>query len=325
VQQGQGRVQSACALKGQADFDGLPGGLATLQVDKIDVAIHGRIDDFDEVFFFFLFRQQVHGRTLLGRPADDEGLARPAAARPEAVAVALGQLARAHAPFLPKRRAPGKIAVCRAASELVAPEGNNAVVLRIGLLRVHNFAVYFQLWLDAPILRARAVYSVGCILGARLLAFEGLQMRKLAEGPQNRQDDGIQQHHENSENSTRFQLSTSFLYPIDRTAEAFGSAHGAGGQFAREHMLAHIVPAAFARGKGMGRQKLLALHAEPEWQGGKICQFCTRRQKPVCQPAHARTGCACRPSKSPAQPARSACRLTGGTCSGAQALFPIIA
>lgn len=59
--------------------------------------------------------------------------------------------------------------------------------------------------------------------------------------------------------------------------------------------------AAIARGKGMGQRKLLALHAEPEWQGGKICQS-----------AHARPSCACRPGKSPAQPARSACRLTGG-------------
>ena len=32
----------------------------------------------------------------------------------------------------------------------------------------------------------------------------------------------------------------------------------------------------------------------PEWRDGGVCQLCTRRRRPVCQRANARTPCACR-------------------------------
>lgn len=68
-----------------------------------------------------------------------------------------------------------------------------------------------------------------------------------------------------------------FLYPNGGTAESVSSAREAGSRSARGHMLAQSLPAS------------PPAEGAPEWQDGKIFQFCTRSRQSICQRAHART------------------------------------
>ena len=80
-----------------------------------------------------LVRVQVHRLLFLVPPAHDERLSRPAAARPKALAIALGELARLRTPahaqlaFPNLRRPKGG-----AAAQLVAAEGHDALPPGVG-------------------------------------------------------------------------------------------------------------------------------------------------------------------------------------------------
>ncbi len=83
-------------------------------------------------------------------------------------------------------------AVSRAAAQLIAPKGDNALGFRVGLLRLHadgrasgvafhGLSIHLQLCFNAPILRASALYGVGLLLRAGLCFFKALQMREFAK------------------------------------------------------------------------------------------------------------------------------------------------
>ena len=119
-------VQSSRPLKGEAEVDGIPGGISRHQVQEIDLTVHAGIDHLHQVILFLRTLVHVHVLLHVPGPLHEKGLPGPAAAGPQLVPVL--QCAGA---LFPDRFDGLFLEVCKSEGRIVAPvvsaEGDDAV------------------------------------------------------------------------------------------------------------------------------------------------------------------------------------------------------
>ena len=123
------RVQGSGAEEGDAHGDGLPCLAAGEQVEEVDVAVGGGIDDLDEVLRVLIYVADAQGGQHLRLPLDQEGLSGPGGAR------VLAQLPHDGLPGdLHGLQGDGGRAEGEAVPVGAAAEGDDAGHVRIGVL-----------------------------------------------------------------------------------------------------------------------------------------------------------------------------------------------
>ena len=127
------RVHRYASLDRSPHANRIACGRAVFQIEEIDVAVHGGIDDLDKISLLLLFSIKVHDRTRIFRPTHERALPGPADAAPS------GKLADVIGPNdfqfvgIVRNCAPGA-----AVAIVIAAESRNAVQSKIGIRGSHE-------------------------------------------------------------------------------------------------------------------------------------------------------------------------------------------